>query len=77
MVMHSDKSIQNKTWKNDFYYSDSVLDVGDIEKYAYYLGSQVKTITIKDGMHDLVLSKAPVRQEVYRNLFDWLDAINF
>ena len=77
LVMNSDKSIQSKTWKNDFYYSDSVLDVGDIEKYAYYLGNQVKTITIKDGMHDLVLSKAPVRQEVYRNLFDWLDSIHF
>ena len=77
LVMHSDKSIQSKTWKDDFYSSDSVLDVGDIEKYAYYLGNQVKTITIKDGMHDLVLSKTPVRQEVYRNLFDWLDGINF
>ena len=77
LVMHSDKSIQSKSWREDFYYSDSVLDVGDIEKYSYFLGNKVKTIAIKDGMHDLVLSRAPVRNEVYRNLFDWLDSINF
>ncbi|GGD27126.1 alpha/beta hydrolase [Flavobacterium orientale] len=77
LVMHSDKSIQSKSWREDFYYSDSVLDVGDIEKYSYYLGNQVKTIAIKDGMHDLVLSRTPVRNEVYRNLFDWLDSISF
>lgn len=77
LVMHSDKSIQSKTWKEDFYYADSVLNVEDIEKYSYYLADNVKTITIKDGMHDLVLSKPAVRNEVYKTLFDWLQSIHF
>jgi alpha-beta hydrolase superfamily lysophospholipase len=72
LVMHSDKSIKSKKWNEQFYYSDAVLDVKDIEKYSYYLGDQIKTIAIKDGMHDLVLSKFLVRNEVYQNLFDWL-----
>jgi alpha-beta hydrolase superfamily lysophospholipase len=33
----------------------------------------IQTLAIHNGLHDLVLSSPPVREQVYQALFDWLD----
>ena len=72
LVMHSHQTTYPKKYNHDAETSDVILDVKDIEKYAKKLQGDVTVITIKDGLHDLVLSAPLVRQEVYSNLFKWL-----
>lgn len=74
LVMHSDKSVYGDEWSEDFTKSDAVLDVNDIHKYAPNLGEDVTIMIIQDGIHDLVLSRNEVRKEVYKTIFDWLEA---
>ena len=72
LVMHSDRSINTKKWSDDLFNADAVLNVEDVHKYARNISTNVKIIGITGGMHDLVLSRKPVREDVYRNLFDYL-----
>ncbi|OTG66382.1 alpha/beta hydrolase [Acinetobacter silvestris] len=73
LVMHSHQTTSPKKWNKDAQSSDVILDVKDIKKYANKLQGDVTVITIKDGLHDLVLSAPLVRQDVYTKLFDWLE----
>ena len=52
---------------------DCMLDVNLLEKWAPKLGSDVTTVTITDGMHDLFLSRKDVRDNAYRTMFEFLD----
>lgn len=75
LVMHSDRSIKPKKWTDDLFSADAVLNVDDIHKYARNISNQVKIVEIPQGMHDLVLSRKPVREHVYKELFDYLSEI--
>lgn len=74
LVMFSDHSVTGDTWTPEFQSGDAVLDVKDIEKYGKTLGPHVTEVSVKDGLHDLVLSRKDVREQVYRIIFDWLKA---
>lgn len=76
LVMHSDKSVYGDEWSEDFTRGDAVLDVEDIHSYAPYLGKNVTVEVINDGLHDLVLSKKEVRDNVYQTIFSWLKMNN-
>jgi len=58
LAMHSDES-------------DIVLDWRDISRYARGLGPEVTVLAFPGGLHDLVLSRAEIREEVFRQLFAW------
>lgn len=73
LVMHSDRSTYPRRFNQDAQSSDVILSVDDIKKYANTLQGDVNVMTIKAGLHDLVLSKQPVRELVYQQLFGWLD----
>ena len=77
LVMFSTESSWPKQWSDVLYRTDSVLDVADIERYSDAIGSDVTKVRIKDGVHDLVLSQKPVRENVYRELFDWVRSRGF
>lgn len=53
---------------------DIVLDVEQIRRWASSLGRHVTSVAIEGAIHDVVLSRAPVRAEVYEVLATWLDA---
>jgi alpha-beta hydrolase superfamily lysophospholipase len=74
LVMCSTESSSPKVWNDILLRTDSVLDVTAISRLSERLGNQLTRIRIQDGMHDLVLSTAPVRERVYRELFTWTDA---
>lgn len=74
LVMHSDKSIYGDQFSEEFKTGDAVLDVNDIEQYAARLGNNITTVTIEDGVHDLVLSRKDVREQTYNCIFSWLKA---
>jgi alpha-beta hydrolase superfamily lysophospholipase len=71
--MHSDKSIHEKGWSDNYKNADAVLSVHQIKKYAYKIKGDVTVCRIEDGIHDLVLSKKPVRKKVYKKMFVWID----
>ncbi|CAM1333563.1 alpha/beta hydrolase [Tenacibaculum aestuariivivum] len=71
LVLHSDKSIYQKKWSDDFMNADAVLNVQHIHDYAQKINGNVTLCEIKNGMHDLVLSKKNVREKVFKNIFEW------
>lgn len=52
---------------------DIVLDWRDIAKWSRMLGDHVAVLGFPGGQHDLVLSRPPVREEVFRQLFAWAE----
>ncbi|MBK8063733.1 MAG: alpha/beta hydrolase [Betaproteobacteria bacterium] len=59
LVMHSDAA-------------DIVLDARHIARWAPRLGDDVEVQAYPGALHDLVLSREPVREAVFGALFDWL-----
>lgn len=60
LAMHSDEA-------------DVVLDWRDIARGSRTLGSRVTVLAFPGGVHDLVLSKPRVREEVFSQLFSWAE----
>ncbi len=60
LAMHSDEA-------------DIVLDWRDIARWSRTLGPRVSVLAFPGGLHDLVLSRAEVRDEVFRQLFSWAE----
>jgi alpha-beta hydrolase superfamily lysophospholipase len=60
LSMHSDES-------------DIVLDWRHIARWSRTLGSRVAVLAFPGGWHDLVLSRAPIREEVFSQLFSWAE----
>ena len=53
---------------------DAVLNVDHIaQNYANNIKGNVTSCQIENGMHDLILSKKPVREKVYATVFEWID----
>lgn len=72
LVLSSDRSWNGTTWDDALFRADSVLNVEDIRRYAPNLGPDVTYIQVEGGIHDLFLSRKPVRNEAFRLVFDWL-----
>lgn len=73
LIMHSDRTTAPKKVNQNAYSSDVILNVKHIKKYGKKLQGDVNVITIKQGLHDLVLSRSDIRHEVYSKLFAWLN----
>ena len=73
LVMSSNNSFpETETWHEEYMTSDIVLDVQDIQKYGEKLGDKVTRDTIPNGIHDLILSQKPYRNDAYQTIFEWL-----
>jgi alpha-beta hydrolase superfamily lysophospholipase len=51
---------------------DIVLDVAHMREHGRNLGKQVTLRRIEDGMHDLFLSREPVRTKALEEVFKWI-----
>ena len=60
LSMHSDEA-------------DIVLDWRQIAKWSRLLGQRVTVMAFPGAMHDLVLSRAHIREEVFSQLFAWAE----
>jgi len=58
LSMHSDEA-------------DIVLDWKDIARWSRTLGPEVTVLSFPGGLHDLVLSRREIRDEVFSQLFAW------
>ncbi|NNP76749.1 alpha/beta hydrolase [Acinetobacter sp. Ac_3412] len=72
LIMHSHQSKFPKKWGIDAQQSDVILDVNDMTQNAKKMKGDVQTLSIQNGLHDLVLSAPSVREQVYQQLFAWL-----
>ena len=71
LVLHSAKSVEEKKWSDVFFTGDALLNVEDIARLAQNIVGQYSIQAVQGGMHDLILSKQPVRDEVYSTIFNW------
>ena len=73
LVLMSDTSmVETAEWRDDYLRADIVLSVEDIRRYAARLGPRVTCLAVRGGVHDLILSPRPARDEAYRLLFRFL-----
>jgi alpha-beta hydrolase superfamily lysophospholipase len=75
LVMHSGKSVSPQRWSDDIHSADSVLNVTHIRRWSAVLGADVTTEEIRDGLHDLALSRADARARFFEALFHWADTL--
>ncbi|SFP95338.1 alpha/beta hydrolase [Hymenobacter arizonensis] len=72
LVLHADRTVQARGWSEEYFQADGVLNVRDMQMLAPGLGTHVTVRAIAGGMHDLMLSRQPAREQAYRELFAWL-----
>jgi len=51
--------------------ADIILDWKRVARWSRTLGEQVAVQQFPGGLHDLVLSRREIREEVFRQLFSW------
>ena len=73
LVLYSNTSIYENHWSEKFKEGDAVLNVNHIRNYASKIEGNVTSFEIENGMHDLILSKKPVRENVYKKMSEWID----
>jgi alpha-beta hydrolase superfamily lysophospholipase len=71
LVLHAAKSIEEKKWSEGFFSADAVTDVTEIARLSQNIVGQYSIQAVQGGMHDLILSRKPVRDEVYSTIFNW------
>lgn len=71
-MMSARSELSASTWADTMNTVDLVLDVDRLAAVSWRLGRLVTTVRIENGMHDLVLSPHPVRDEVFAEISRWL-----
>lgn len=74
LVLSSDKSFRSRTWSDAIHVGDAVLDADRIAALSTRLGDYVTYARITDAKHDILLSRAPVRDHAYQVIDHWLTA---
>lgn len=74
LTLVSDKAVRATRWTEDAFTGDTVLEPDALAQACVRLGTHVTCIRIVDGMHDLLLSRSPVRERVLGEMGRWLDA---
>lgn len=73
LVMHSHKSGGGREWNDSFHSCDIVLDVEHMRRYSSTLGRRVTCQVIPDAIHDVMLSREPVRKRALSFMLKWLE----
>ncbi|HEY0238759.1 MAG TPA: alpha/beta hydrolase [Friedmanniella sp.] len=68
LVLASARTSFARRWSEDLRVVDTVLDVEQIASRAVRLGRCVTVVRVEQGLHDLVLSAAPVRERVFAEM---------
>ncbi len=72
LIMYSSKSIKPGKYNTEMHEGDSVLNVEHISRHADIIGSKVRKVEIKNGVHDLILSKSEPREETFKHMAEFL-----
>ena len=71
LVLSSDRSAFPRDMGQDVHETDVVLEVPQIRRWATAIGSRVTYVAVPGARHDVVLSRQPARDQVYRELARW------
>jgi alpha-beta hydrolase superfamily lysophospholipase len=74
LVGSSGHSFRATRWTDAAMGADTVLDVDHIARWAPNLGRHVTIVRFDGALHDLTLSRQPVRDRVFAELDRWLNA---
>lgn len=75
LVLYSSKSVAPGKFHKSMHTADAVLNVKDISKYGDVIGTDVKKVEITGGVHDLVLSRKRVQDDVFREMNTFIEDI--
>ncbi len=73
LVMHSNNSIYEKKWSDKMFTGDAILNINDIHRESKKIIGNTTVKIVTNGQHDLILSPKPVREQVYKGLFEWTE----
>ena len=74
LAMMSAKSVLAQAWDDELLSVDFVLEVDKLAAATPKLGNHLTLIRFPGALHDVVLSKQPVRGQVFAELSTWLTA---
>ncbi|MCM0618939.1 alpha/beta hydrolase [Nocardioides bruguierae] len=74
LVLSSDRSSHPTSFDDDLVSTDVVLDVRQIRRWASSLSTQVTYTAVPGAIHDVVLSRRPVRERAYAEIDRWHEA---
>jgi len=74
LVGVSDAAYRSATWSDDAHAADAVLDPAHMIQFGPGLGRHVTLARFAGARHDLVLSRKPVRDQVFTELATWIGA---
>jgi alpha-beta hydrolase superfamily lysophospholipase len=74
LTMLSTKSLLTPKWSKDMMRADVAIDVNIVAARAHQLGKVSTIVRIQDAMHDIFLSRKPVREHAFAELTRWLKA---
>jgi alpha-beta hydrolase superfamily lysophospholipase len=70
----STNTYRGTRWRDAASAADAVLDVEHMVRWAPRVGRHVTLVRIASGLHDLTLSPAPVREELFTEVDRWVGA---
>ena len=74
LILHSRKSVYPKEWSEEMFEGDAILNVTDIKEKSKKVKAPIKEVIEVDGaIHDVVLSRKPVRETIFDAIFEWLN----
>ncbi len=74
LVLSSDASTWPTTWGDEVFTHDIVLDVEQIRRWTPALGRHVTYVAVPGAVHDVILSREPVRLRAYDEIQRWWSA---
>lgn len=75
LTLCSTKSLLGKEFSEESLRTDVILDVNHMKKWAPKLSNNVVIHPLQDAIHEVYLSKKPVRDEAFRITCDWLGTL--
>ena len=74
LVLTSAASGRSKVYDESCGDNDIVLDVEQIRKWAHKLADHVTLVRVQGAIHDVTMSRQPVRDRAFDEITRWLDA---
>jgi alpha-beta hydrolase superfamily lysophospholipase len=74
LVLTSGASGHPREYDDSCASTDIVLDVEQIRKWAHKLADHVTLVRVEGAMHDVTMSRRPVRDRAFDEISRWLDA---
>lgn len=74
LVLSSDRTAWPREMEADVHSADIVLDVQQIRRWASAMGTHVTYVAVRGAVHDVVLSRQPVRDRAYDEIGRWWSA---